>query len=303
MATFAAAQSSTQTSQVLIQRIDTLRTQIKTAEQQHANAAEVGGMWVQLANRYQDQIEFAQAEDAFARSLRLLRSPDTQAAYADALAGMGSLYIEMGRLHDGAEYSRQSLAIYTTLGDGLHTATLHDTMALSLLLEHRYRESEVESAEGMTEMQALAKPDAGELITAYLLHSYAICNQGRCSEALGDVDRAMLMVESHEGPDSIEMAGVWLARGYDQWKAGTPDDADRAMGAALHILRGCTKLPQPLLDHLQLGVMRQYDAFLKGTHRKPQAKQLETEMARLEARQPQVCGDCTVSVAALGLMP
>jgi tetratricopeptide (TPR) repeat protein len=298
-----AAPVPAQGTQAYIERIELLRTQIKTAEQQHSGAAQIGGLWMQLANRYQDQLEYVQAEDAFAHSLRLLDTPATQPQCATALNGMGSLYLETGRLNDAYDYLRKSLTIYERLGDRLRTAALHDSIALVQLNEHRYREAETESAEGLAEMQSLAQPDPGELVAAYLAHSYAICGQGRCGEALSDVDRAMFVAEAHLRPDSMEMAAVWLARGSDQWKAGAPDDAERAMGAALHILRSRTDLPQPLLVSLQLGVMRQYDAFLKEAHRKTEEKQIAAEMTRLEAQQPAACNGCTISVAALGLLP
>jgi tetratricopeptide (TPR) repeat protein len=298
-----AASVPAQGTQAYIQRIEMLRTQIKTAEQQHAGAAEVGGLWLKLANRYQDLLEFAQAEDAFARSQRLLDTPDTQTQFADALDGMGQLYVQVGRLNDAADYLRKSMAIYQRLGNQLHTSALHVTMALIQLNSHHYREAEAESTEALTEMQPLEQPDPGELVAAYLAHSYAICNQGRCFDALSDVDRAMFVAQAHLRPDSIDMIAVWQARGFDQWKAGAPDDADRAMGAALHLMRSRTDLPQPMQIDLQLGVMRQYDAFLKATHRKPEEKEMAAEMARLQAQQPQPCNGCTVSVAALGLLP
>jgi tetratricopeptide (TPR) repeat protein len=294
-----AASAPAQITQAYIQRIEMLRTQIKTAEQAHAGAAEVGGLWLKLANRYQDLLSLTDAEDAFARSLRLLDTPATQAGYADALDGMGSICLETGRLNDAGEYLQRSLTIYQKLGDRLHAAALHNSIALMQLNGRHYREAEAESAEALTQMQALAKPDPGELVAAYLAHSYALCGKGRYSEALSDVDRAMFVAEASLQPDSIEMAAVWLARGFDQWKAGAPDDAERAMGASLHLLRGRTDLPQPTLANLQLGVMRQYDTFLKGTHRKPEQKQMEAEMARLQAQQPSACNGCTVSVAAL----
>ena len=151
---------------------------------------------------------------------------------------------------------------------------------------HHYREAETESAEALAEMQPLAKPDPGELVAAYLTHSYAICGEGRCGDALSDVDRAMFVAQARLRPDSVEMVAVWLARGFDQWKNGAPEDAARAMGAALQLLRSRTDLPQPLIVGMELGVMRQYDAFLKGTHRKPEEKQLAAEMTKLEVQQP-----------------
>jgi tetratricopeptide (TPR) repeat protein len=294
-----------QSAQAYIERIELLRGQIKAAEQQHASAAEIGGLWLQLGNRYQDLLEFPQAEDAFGRSVRLLRAPATQAQYADALDGMGSLYLATGRLNDAGEYLQRSLDIYQGLGDTLHMAVLHETLGLMQLNGRHYREAEAESSEALAEMQPLAKPNPSEMVAAYLTHGYAICGQGRCADALSDVDRAEAVVEARLRPDSLEMVAVWLARGFDEWKAGAQEEADRAMSAALQLVRSRADLPQPLIVGMELGVMRQYDAFLKGTHRKPEEKQLAAEITKLEELQPQPCSGCTVSVAALtpGLLP
>lgn len=293
------ASVSAQTTQAYIERIETLRAQIKTAEQQHASTAEIGGLWLQLANRYQDLLEFPQAEDAFVRSVRLLRTPATQAEYADALHGMGSLCFATGRLNDAGEYLQRSLDIYQALGDTLHTAALHETLGLIQLTGRHYREAEAESAESLSEMQPLAKTDPSEMVAAYLTHGYAICGQGRCADALSDVDRATSVVEARLRPDSVDMIAVWLARGFDEWKNGAPQDADQAMSAALLLVRGKTDLPQPLVVGMELGVMRQYDAFLKDTHRKPEERRLAVEMTKLEEQQPRACNGCTVSVAGL----
>jgi tetratricopeptide (TPR) repeat protein len=293
----------TQISQASAERVEMLRGEIKGAEERQRSAAEVGGLWLRLANRYQDQLEFAEAEDAFGHSLRLLRTPATQAAYADALDGLGSLYFETDRSAEAGNCLRKSLAIYQALGDQIHTAKLHETIALVLLFERRFHEAEAESAEGLKELQSLARADAGETVAAYLTHGCALCHQGRCSAALEDANRAMAIAQAKLPAESLDMVAVWLFRGFDEWKTGSAEEGERAMGEALRIARGLTGLPRPVLVNAQLGVLRQYAAFLKATHRKREAGQTESEIVQLESEQHLACSNCTVNAAALAAGP
>jgi hypothetical protein len=106
---------------------------------------------------------------------------------------------------------------------------------------------------------------------------------------------------SQAAAERIEMLRGQI-KGAEGRHAGAAEEGGRAMGEALRIARGLTGLPQPVLVNAQLGVMRQYDAFLKATHRKPEAEQMEAEMGRLESRQLAGCNGCTVSVTALGFL-
>jgi len=238
------------------ERIQLLRAQIRTAEEQHQGAAEAGGLWLRLANRYQDQFDVAEAEDAFARSLHLLRGTGMQTEYADALAGLGSVYLVTGRLSEAKNSLRKSLAIYQTLSDRVHAAQLHNTIALVLLSERRYRESEAESSEALRDLQSLASPDVREVVAAYLTHSYAVCYQGRCTAALDDANRAMAVVQARLPAESLEMAAVRLVRGFDQWRAGSPEEGEHAIREALRIARELKDLPRPALVNAQLGMLR-----------------------------------------------
>jgi len=292
-----------QSSQSAIERIEMLRGQIKNAEAQHASTEVVGVAWLRLANRYLDQLEFPEAEDAFARSLRLLRGAGTQAEVADALDGMGSLDLDTGRLSEARECNKKALAIYEGLGDRVRAGKIHETIALAWLLDRRYREAEAESAAGLTELQQVADPDAGEMVAAYLTHSHAVCAQKRCGDALKDVDRAMAVVQEKFPTESLEMVTALLTQGLEEWKTGAVDASDRSLGEAVRLAHGLKNLPGPVLVGAQLNVMRQYGAFLKATHRSPEAAQMEAEMGRLESEHPAACNGCTVSVATLGFMP
>jgi hypothetical protein len=71
------ANTQAQPSLASTSRTETLRSLIKSAANQHATAEQLGTLWLQLANEYRRQFELPQAEDAFAHSLSLLRSPAT----------------------------------------------------------------------------------------------------------------------------------------------------------------------------------------------------------------------------------
>jgi tetratricopeptide (TPR) repeat protein len=292
-----------QTTQADIERIELLRGQIKSAEAQHAGAAELGGLWLRLANRHQKEQEFAPAEDSYVRALRLLRGAGAQAEYADALNGMASLELATGRLDQAKDSGKKALAVYEALGDRRHAGCVHQTIALALLFERHGREAEAESAAGLADLQAAPQPAVSDMVAARLAHSYALCFQKKCAAGLEDVDQAMEAARTKLPEESLEMVAGWLARGYDQWKMGVVEEGDRSMREALRLARGLTGMPQPMLVRTQLNVMRRYDTFLKERHRKQEAAQMEAEIGRLEAAHPAECSGCTVSVAALGFVP
>jgi tetratricopeptide (TPR) repeat protein len=299
---FGAAAVRSQMSQAGIERIEMLRGEIKNAESRHAGAAEVGVLWLQLANRYQNELEFTDAEDAFARALRLLRTGGPEALYANALDGMGSLYMSTGRLSEAGDYLHKALLAYEGIGDRAHVAVLHESTALQELLGRRYRKAEEESAEALTEMKSLGVPNASEMAAAYLTHSYAVCYEGRCGAALEDVDRAKELIEARLQPNSVDMAAMWETRGFAEVKLGRVDAGDEDMREAVRVLRSRTDLPRGVVVDLELGVMRQQDVLMKAAHRKAEEKQIEAEIGQLESERPVGCSGCTVSAAALGLL-
>jgi len=296
------AQSSpVQPAQTAAERIELLRNQIKAAEDGHAGQAEIGALWLKLGNRYQDLLDFAPAEDAFVRAARLLRGTETQAAYLDALDGLGSLYLATGREPEAEDAMRKVVGMYEAMGDSGHAADAEVTLALVLLFEKRYGESAIESGKAIQAFELLPQADASEPVSAYLSHSYALCYQGRAKEALGDTSRAMDLVKSNLPVNSTEVAATWLARGVMEWKSGFPDEGEKSIGEALRIVRSRGDWPPVLRVNGELGVLRQYAALLKDSHRKQDAKQIQLQIAQLQGELPPTCSSCTVNVAAVGL--
>jgi hypothetical protein len=280
-------------------RVDVLRSEIKSAEERHATGEQLGTLWLQLTEEYQEGFELPEAEDAFTHSLSLLRSAATQPAYAYSLDGLGWVYFATGRPVEARNCFRKALAIYQALGDSAQVAKSHEKIAEVLLAERRYREGEAEASEGLKELRSELQPDLEEMSAALLVHSYALCFQGRCTAAVDEANRAMTLAQSIFAANSFEVSQVWVARGFDQWKSGSLDEGERSMHEALRLLLNATDRPRQLIVIAQLAALNWYADCLKANHHKLEARQVEAEILRLRSERLQpVCNGCTVNVAA-----
>jgi cytochrome c-type biogenesis protein CcmH/NrfG len=65
---------------------------IRIAEQEHRSDAEQGALWARLASQYHYAAEFSKAEDAYYKSLHLLKNaPTARAEYAATLENLAAL--------------------------------------------------------------------------------------------------------------------------------------------------------------------------------------------------------------------
>jgi len=90
----------------------------------------------------------------------------------------------------------------------------------------------------------------------------------------------MTLAQSVFPANSFEIAEVWLARGFDQWKSGSPDEGERSMSEALRMLRNRTDVPPQLLTISQLDALSWYAACLNANHHKAEARQIKSEILR-----------------------
>src|SRR5215467_9383485 len=90
-------QTMTQQDKVLRDRIAAVRQKIDTAARWHGTDDQLGGLWHRLATDYQDEGDLQRSEEAFTRSLKLLRNSPEQKHYAAALDDLASFYLATGR--------------------------------------------------------------------------------------------------------------------------------------------------------------------------------------------------------------
>jgi tetratricopeptide (TPR) repeat protein len=282
-----------------VESTQTLQANIQSAVQQNASSEQLGTLWLTLADRYQDRFEVEKAEDAYARAIRLLRDTSSQSQYAESLDGMGNVYGASGRLKESRKFLTKSLDIYRSLNDEANIARLHVELGAELLAEYKYRKAETESTAALEYFESAPKPDVSDMSTAYLIRSRATCGQGRCRFALDDLSRAHSVDLNRFQENSIEMISLWMVQGEVQMQAGLQADGDQSMNEALRLAQSRTDLPRPYFVALELAVLRAQRNSLKAAHRKQEAKQVEYQIARIEADAPAACTGCTVSAVSL----
>lgn len=298
-----APSAQSQPAPIATKRIDTIRGQIKEATGHHDPPEQLGLLWLQLADRYQDTLDFPQSEDAYTHALQLLQLPATRLSYADALDGLGSLYLATARFPESLASLQKALDIYQSAGDRPRAATLHEGIALTLLFEGHLRDSSAEAAVALEQLRTLAQPDPREIVATLLTRGYSLCLQGQCQAAVEDTSAAITLARSNFAANSLELAASWTAQGFVQWKSGSASDGEKSIQQAIQILHDQPTLPRPVVASAQLGVLGQYANLLKETHRKSEAKQVESEIAQLKQELRSGCNQCTVNASLFSPQP
>jgi tetratricopeptide (TPR) repeat protein len=295
-------QTITKADEILRDRITATRQKIDTAASWHATDDQLGLLWLQVASDYADEFDFQRSEEAFAHSLKLLRTSPEQKHYAAALDSLGSVYLVTDRLKESESCRRKALAIYEGFGDKVGASQVRIGLSIALVHEHRFAESEEESAKALKSLQEQKDPNKYVLVNGLLSSSYAKCFQGRCDEGLIAASQAMTLVRAMLPKDSLVEAAALMVLGFEKWKTGDEAEGEKAMREALVLLRQETNMPYAKLVDAQLKVLTGYTSYLKATHQKAMAKQIENEMARLKGEQPpSSCKDCTVNAVALSM--
>ena len=295
----ALTQAGTQVDQMIRDSITANRTKIDTAASWHATNEQLGVLWQRLADDYAAEFDMQRSEDAFMHSVKLLRTSPTQALYAGALSDVASLYLVNDRLKEAESYGNKALAIYEGIGDQRGAVVVRVGLAIALLHEKRFAEAEEVSAKALKGLEEQEAPERGNLVAGLLANSYAKCFQNRCDEGLVAARQAMGVADAKFARDSSEKISSLLAVGFEEWKTGATADGDKAMREALELVHQKANMPYPMLVDAQLKVLTYYANFLKATHQKTMAKQMENEITRLKDEETPVCKNCTVNVMSL----
>lgn len=285
--------------EILRDRITANRSKIDTASSWRATDDQLGVLWRKLGDDYADEFDMQRSEDAFMHSVKLLRTSPAQTLYAGVLTDMAAFYLETGRLKEAESFGNKALAVYEGLGDQGGAAGVRVGLAIALLHAKRFAEAEDVSAKALKSLEGQGTPERSYLVAGLISNSYAKCFQNRCDEGLVTAGQAMGIASAAFEKDSIEVVTSLLAVGFEEWKTGATADGEKAMREALELLRQKKDMPYPMLVDAQLSVLTSYTSFLKATHQKAMAKQMENEITRLKDEQTPVCKNCTVNVMTL----
>jgi len=269
---------------------------IRIAEQEHRPEAERGALWTQVALEYQNAADFLKAEDAYNKSLHLLKTaPSARAEYATTLECLAALYLIYGHVDDAESVRKQALAVREELGNPSDTGLSQVNLANIAIVRHQYRKAERIALRGMEEMESSSKPPQVGMLTGFITITYARCLRGHCGEGLMSAQQAMAFANSNFEPESAAVGFALEALGFAEWKSGAVEDGEKAMLHGIQILRAKLAPADPRLA----AALLQYHDYLIATSRRVEAQVIHSEVERMTSQSGTFCPACTVSVDSL----
>jgi tetratricopeptide (TPR) repeat protein len=269
---------------------------IHTAEQQQRPEAERGVLWAQLASEYQYAAEFLKAEDAYNKSLHLLKTaPAAKAEYAAALESLATLYLLFNRVDEAESVRKQALAVLEKLGNSSDIGLSHIHLANVAIARHQFKKAERLSRQGMEEIESSSNPPRAAILSGLITVTYARCLRGHCGEGLTSAQQGLAFANSNFGPESAAVGFALETLGFAEWKTGAVQEGEKAMLRGIQILR--TRLVPA--DPRVRGALLQYRDLLIATSRRVEAQEIHEEVERMTSQTATFCSTCTVSVDSL----
>ena len=293
---FASAQTSEPQSSSAQVRIARDLELIRVAEQQQKPEGARGALWAQLASDYQYAAEFLKAEDAYNKSLHLLKTvPAARAEYAAALESLATLYLVYGRVDEAESVRKQALAVREKLGNSADIGRSRIHLANVAIARRQFKKAERLSLRGIEEMESSSNPPRAGILSGLITVAYARCQQGHFGEGLVTAQQALAFANSNFEPDSAAVGFALEAIGFAEWKRGELQEGEKAMLRGIQILR--TKLVPA--DPRFRGALLQYKDYLIETSRRVEAQEIHEEVERTMSQDGTFCSACTVSVDSL----
>jgi hypothetical protein len=269
---------------------------IRIAEQEHRPQAERGALWTQVALEYQYAADFLKAEDAYNKSLHLLKTaPSARAEYATTLECLAALYLIYDRIDDAESVGKQALAVRKKLGNRSDTGLSQIHLANIAVTRHQFKKAERIALRGMEEMESSSNPPRAGMLTGFITITYARCLGGNCGEGLMSAQQGVAFANGHFEPQSAAVGFALGALGFAEWKSGAVEDGEKAMLHGIQILRTMLAPTDPRLARALL----QYRDYLVATSRRVEAQVIHTELERMTSQSGTFCPACTVSVYSL----
>ncbi|MGC2400930.1 MAG: hypothetical protein WA510_14150 [Acidobacteriaceae bacterium] len=277
-------------------RIVQVQELIRSAEAQHLPQGQQGALWAELALAYWNATDFVKAEDAYSKSLHLLKSaPSAAAQYASVLEDLASLYLSYGRVADAENLAKQAYATRRKMDNPIDIALSQLHLANIALVRHQFKKSEQLSQRGMQTLQSASNPPKTGMLSGFITLTYARCSRKHCSEGMSDAQQAVAFANRNFEPESAPIGFALETRGFAEWKSGASQDGERDMQEAIRILQKTLAPADPRLG----GVMLQYRSYLVEADRPAEARDIEQRVSTMNRQAGVSCANCAVGVNTL----
>jgi tetratricopeptide (TPR) repeat protein len=258
--------------------------------------AQQGALWARLAAEYHKAGEFLKAEDAYYRSLHLLKNePSARTEYVSTLDNLASLYLIYGRLDDAESVRKQALAVAKKLGDPSETGLIQVHLADIALSRHQFKKAQRLALRGLQGLESSSNPPQAGMLSGFNSLTYARCLRGNCGEGLKSAEQAVAFANRTTGPESAAAGFALESRGFAEWKTGATQEAEKDLLQSIQILR--TKMAPD--DPRLASVLLQYRAYLVAVNRRVEAQEIQEQVTKMNSQAGVVCASCAVSVYSL----
>jgi hypothetical protein len=269
---------------------------IHIAEQEHRSEVQRGILWTQLALEYQYAADFLKAEDAYDKSLHLLKTaPSARAEYATALECLASLYLIYGHVDDAERTRKEALTVREKLGNRSDIGISEIHLANIAIQRNQLKKAERTALKGMEEMESSPNPPRTGMLTGLITVTYARCMRGHSSEGLTSAQQALAFANKRFEPGSAAVGFALGALGFAEWKNGAVQGGEKDMLHGIQILRAKLAPADPRLA----GALLQYHDYLVATSRRVDAQVIHDEVDRITSQSGTFCPGCTVSIHSL----
>jgi tetratricopeptide (TPR) repeat protein len=269
---------------------------IHTAEQQHLAQAQQGALWGKVALEYQSIAVFPKAEDAYNRSLHILKTaPGARAEYASTLDNLATLYLSYDRVDDAESTAKQALMERKKLGKPSEIGLSEIRLADVALVRHQFKKAEQQARRAIVDMQSSPEPPITGMLSAFITLAYALCSRGHCDAGVTSAEQAVAFASKMFGPESAASGFALETIGFAKWKSGELQEGEKAMLQALKILKTRLAPDDPRLA----GVMLQYRTYLLEANRKVEAQEIQQQVTAMTRQAGISCANCAISARSL----
>ncbi len=264
-------------------------SQIRDQEIVVATAAHAddGAAWLKLAILCHDAVRYDDAERAFERSIRLLKTKD-RALYADALDHMGTMYVERGKFDKAEPLEKKALGIREDAKDSVAIGASY--MHLALLAYGRHDLTTADADAGMAVSllvpehamdQAGTKATPEEKMSALVDLSLIKCARGDCAGAIPELNRALRLAHSNYQANSVPVGFLDFLLGYAYWKTGDLKQAPALMKSGIDEMQQQLGWGHPTY----VAALKQYRSLLTQVGSAGEAGEVGRRIAQLEPAQ------------------
>jgi tetratricopeptide (TPR) repeat protein len=259
------------------------------------SGAERGRAWIVLGVVYTQQGRFAEAQNAFERSLRMLDQPQFLADYSAALQSYGMLYNDTGQMAIAGQMWKKALQLRQQAGDHAGVSRSLTSLAGLALAQDRVREAKKYLQSAAEEAKLTRDLTDDDLAIGYETQAWLALAEGHAAAAVADYQRSLELCKRIHGEGHWLTGWGYMLRGKAYSESGNVDRALADMRGGLGILEQALGRKNPRYFAAQIAYSRALDRA--GLRAQAAQWRAAGEQAEKDFYRGQ-CVGCTINVAA-----